>query len=360
MIHLQYYNSVIKNNHINKILNNYEIKYTQIKNEIDLKINQMMKLFLKDIFSFLENLEEVAEQKHKINEYNSIVKELELTKNKLKDKISNENKLKNECEILQQDNCLLKLKINSLNYKINNLINTNNNSQRASPIRKKSNNSMEKRSNNSLKLKNFFSPKIENGRNLYNQTTELNNSYHNKSINSLFGQDKSENKKNTKIIKTKENDEKLSLKLIKLNCEKNNKKSKNNLKDKKKKINVKKFVHTTKLSKNNNNSKKYKPNKKEEDYITKSRPNINKLINRNKKKNSSAEKINGNHMNKYNQLNTVNQTVDIPKINNNRNIDYENLGKNINNIIDCELKELEQDEANIELLLEQLINYNKK
>ena len=55
MIHLQYYNSVIKNNHINKILNNYQIKYTQIKNEIDLKINQMMKLFLEDIFSFLEN-----------------------------------------------------------------------------------------------------------------------------------------------------------------------------------------------------------------------------------------------------------------------------------------------------------------
>ena len=64
-------------------------------------------------------------------------------------------------------------------------------------------------------------------------------------------------------------------------------------------------------------------------------------------------------MNKYSPLNTVSQSVDIPNINN-KTIDYENLGKNINNVIDSELKELEQDEANIELLLEQLINYNKK
>ena len=359
MIHLQYYNSVIKNNHINKILNNYQIKYTQIKNEIDLKINQMMKLFLKDIFSFLENLEEVAEQKHKINEYNSIVKELELTKTKLKDKVTNENKLKNECEILQQENCLLKLKINSLNYKINNLINTNNNSQRSSPIRKKSNNSMTKRNNNSSKLQTFLSPRIESGRNLYNQPIELNNSYNNRSINSLLSQDKSENKKN-KNIKTKENNEKLSLKLLKLNYDKD-KKSKINLKSKKKKVNIKKFVHQNKLTKNNNNLKKYTKNKKEEDYTTKSRPNINKIIKRNKKINSSAEKTktNGNHMNKYSPINTVSQSVDIPNINS-RITDYENLGKNINNVIDCELKELEQDEANIELLLEQLINYNKK
>ena len=64
-------------------------------------------------------------------------------------------------------------------------------------------------------------------------------------------------------------------------------------------------------------------------------------------------------MNKYSPINTVSQSVDIPNINS-RIADYENLGKNINNVIDCELKELEQDEANIELLLEQLINYNKK
>ena len=35
MLQLQYYNSNLKNNHIDKILNNYQLKYTQMKNEID-------------------------------------------------------------------------------------------------------------------------------------------------------------------------------------------------------------------------------------------------------------------------------------------------------------------------------------
>ena len=40
-------------------------------------------------------------------------------------------------------------------------------------------------------------------------------------------------------------------------------------------------------------------------------------------------------------------------------MNYEDLGKKINEIFDSELKELEQDEANIELLLEQLIDENE-
>ena len=65
MFQLQYYNSRLKNNHINKILNNYQIKYTQIKNEIESKVNQMIKFFLKDISIYLQNIEEIAEQKKK-------------------------------------------------------------------------------------------------------------------------------------------------------------------------------------------------------------------------------------------------------------------------------------------------------
>ena len=366
MIHLQYYNSVIKNNHINKILNNYRIKYSQIKNEIELKINQMMKLYLKDILSFLENLEEVAEQKHKINEYNSLLKELEQTKEKIKDKISVEHKLKNECEILHQENCLLKLKINSLKYKINNLnnLNINNNTSRStSPNRKKSNNSVSNRNiNDKLKI-NFMSPKNENTRNVFTQIIELNNSY-NKSSMSLLNNDKSDNN-NTK---RKDNKDKLSLKL---NYDKMLK-TKNNLKNKKKKVNIKKFVYNNNninnnkknkssnknkndIKEKNNNSKKINI-KKEEDFISNSRPVINCLIKRNKKINSSAEILNDNNTNKYSPINTINQSIDIPKIS---NIDYDNLGNNINSVIDNELKELEEDETKIEFLLEQLINYKK-
>ena len=367
MIHLQYYNSVIKNNHINKILNNYRIKYSQIKNEIELKTNQMMKLYLKDILSFLENLEEVAEQKHKINEYNSLLKELEQTKEKIKDKISVEHKLKNECEILHQENCLLKLKINSLKYKINNLnnLNINNNTSRStSPNRKKSNNSVSNRNaNDKLKI-NFMSPKNENTRNVFTQIIELNNSY-NKSSMSLLNNDKSDNK-NTK---RKDNKDKLSLKL---NYDKMLK-TKNNLKNKKKKVNIKKFVYnnnninnyknikSSNKNKNDiiekNNSSKKVNNKKEEDCISNSRPTINCLIKSSKKINSSAEILNDNNTNKYSPINTINQSLDVPKIS---NIDYDNLGNNINSVIDNELKELEEDETKIEFLLEQLINYKKQ
>ena len=92
MLQLQYLKLGLKNNHVNKILNNYRIKYTQIKNEIESKINQMIKLFLNDISQFLENLEEVSEQKHKISEYDSVLKDLELARAKIKDKITSEHK----------------------------------------------------------------------------------------------------------------------------------------------------------------------------------------------------------------------------------------------------------------------------
>ena len=165
MLQLQYYNSNLKNNQINKILNNYQLKYTQMKNEIDSKLNQMLKIFLKDILTFLENIEEVAEHKRKINEFDTIKKELDLAKTKIKNKINIEHKLKNECDILQQENVLLKLKIKSLNNKISNLnnINLSNSFRTTSPIRitnslnLRNNNSMTKRINYS----NYMSPKNE-------------------------------------------------------------------------------------------------------------------------------------------------------------------------------------------------------
>ena len=40
----------------------------------------------------------------------------------------------------------------------------------------------------------------------------------------------------------------------------------------------------------------------------------------------------------------------------NLNLDYDDIGKKINEAIDIELKELEQDEENIEILLGQLID----
>ena len=330
MFQMQYYNSCLKNNHINKILNNYRIKYTQIKNEIESKINHMIKLFLKDVLVYLQNIEEVAEQKHKINEYDSVIKELDLTRAKIKSKISNELKLKNEYDILQQENCLLKLKINSLKYKINNLSNINNyNSHGPSPIRNKTNNLL---------------------------TSSVEHSYYNKSSISLSS--KNRNEFNNSVQKRK-----ITSKLsIKLNYDKLVK-SKNKIKKKKKKEKISKYVNNKTLIKNfngekskNNNSKKFST-KNLDSYQINSKP-INKFINikKNKKISLSTEQLDTNiiNKNKYSPMNT-NQSFEMPII----NIDYENLEKNIINVIDSELKEIEQDETNIHLLLEQLEQLNK-
>ena len=358
MFQLQYYNSSLKNNHINKILNNYQIKYTQIKNEIESKVNQMIKFFLKDISVYLQNIEEIAEQKKKINEYDSVIKELELTRAKIKDKIENELKLKNEYDNLQQENYLLKLKIKSLKYKIKNLINISGyNSQGVSPKRKQSNNSIEKHAK--LK-KNYMSPPINYSRNLYTScnTSCIENDF-NKSTMSFNSPNSSE--LNT-TIKNRNIIDKLTLKL---NYDKMVK-SKNKIKKKKKKEKINKYVNNKAIikkfyvDKNKNDSlKKYHKNRNIENTTNNSKPHINKLIHIKKKKNVnlSAEKIDSNlivNKNKYSPVNTTNQSIEVPLI----NVDYENLEKNIVNVIDKELKEIEQDQANIQLLLEQLNEYN--
>ena len=76
-----------------------------------------------------------------------------------------------------------------------------------------------------------------------------------------------------------------------------------------------------------------------ENTTNNSKPHINKLIHIKKKKkvNISAEKIDSNHIankNKYSPVNTTNQSIEVPLI----NVDYENLEKNIINVIDKELK----------------------
>ena len=359
MLQTQYYNSGFKNKHINKILNTYKIKYSQIKNEIDSKINQMMKFFLNDILNFLENIEDVAEKRHKLNEYESMSKELELAREKIKDKISIEHKLRNECEALQQENSLLKLKINSLNYKINNLnININNyNSHRVSPIRIRKRDSESFSTKTSVKSKyNCLSPKIETTGNFF--SSDQNSPYNKSSMNFFRPKTK---ELLTRSVKDKENIDKLTLKI---NYDKKVK-IKNKILTKKKNINLKKTNN-----KNENNNK------------TKSGP-INKKFNKNKKLNISLERNNTINFNNPNSpKNTINQSIEIPliplnnntntnidsnnyevtinnDINTNTNINSNNFEVNINNIIDNELKELKRDEENIELLLDQLNDINE-
>ena len=355
MLRLQYYNSVVKNNHINKILNNYKLKYSRIVNEIESKINEMMKLYLKDILAFLENIEEVAEQKHKISEYDKNKRELEFIKQKLKTKTYNEHKIKIDFDLLQQENTLLKLKINSLNQKIsflktNNLNNSQNNSiSQEKTVSNKYNRSMPKLSNYSITPK--ISKASSSSRVLLNTTSILEEENNNKSTLNLT-------KRTKENIKSEKN-----LKFV----DKSKQSNKNNNQNKKN-INTNKFINnkvnkSTKNSKITNISSRNfeRPSDKNNDQISQNFiHNNNKINNKNPKnkhirKNKSTE-LQLNNINIYSPLNTFNntfnQSLDLEGIN--LKLNYLDIEKNVNEVFDSELKELEQDEANIELLLEQL------
>ena len=131
----------------------------------------------------------------------------------------------------------------------------------------------------------------------------------------------------------------------------------------KKKIDANKFVNnkTIKSSRNvnssSNNNIKQLYNKKSNASSPKSGPIINHTQNNNII-NKSSRNLESCNIRNYSTLNSFNQMVDLSNIN--LNINYEELGKNINEAFDSELKELDQDEANIELLLEQLNEFGSE
>ena len=402
MLQLQYYNSILKNNQITKILDNYKLKYSLVVNEIESKVNELMKLCLKDILVFLENIGEVSEQKHKINEYNKNRRELEQARLKLKNKAYIENKLKNEIDLLQQENNFLKLKINSLNEKLYNQYNFNScTSQTVSPV--KTTSTMKVRSRNILSMPKrnnaTITPKDSKQNNLtivLNNSTIIKEDDDIKTSKSLIisKSPKKKFRKNIQKVKNvKENNNKKEKTELKLSCEKinknkniNNKNNNNNninnininnnnnkFTSQKKKDNTNKFVKfvnnnksiTTKnLVINIDNNKLTKSFEKRNKNYPKSGI-INNKLNLNKKYkriNISIDSRNTNDVdfknynNRYSPLNTFNQSIELPLTN--LNVDYDDIGKKINTAIDEELKELEKDEANIELLLDQLIDEN--
>ena len=111
MLQNQYFNSKLTHDHIEKILINYNIKYNTMKNEIDAKFNTMIKLFINDIKAFLENIEEISNERKKIKDAENTEVELAILKNKLEEKKKSENQLKNEVELLTKENESLKKKI---------------------------------------------------------------------------------------------------------------------------------------------------------------------------------------------------------------------------------------------------------
>ena len=375
MLQLQYITR-LKNKHINNILDNYKLKYSGMKNEIDTKINELIKLFLKDILAFLENLEQTATNKKKINNYDKMKTELESIRNQLKIKTYNEHKAKNELDLLAQENSLLKVKIKSLNQKIlnlsNNLSNSNNNLYN---IRNKS----PLLCRRSVKNKTFMSSGIDIRGNLHNTSGVILN-YAKKKTSSVDNTKmRTENDKdnynldfssgNIKNTFTLKNNRKPNLNIrrkslvnnrkdrinIKLSLKKqkndNNNDNTNPINQKKKKINFNKFVNNPANNNTNNANNTIKNN----DVPSTPGPILsaisNIMINGKKERNSSSKSNKSNPKELKSSNYSPNNSFELLY---KTNTDYEEIGKNINSVLDDELKQLEIDEENINKLLEQI------
>ena len=145
----------------------------------------------------------------------------------------------------------------------------------------------------------------------------------------------------------------------------------NNINQIRKKINTNKFINQ-KLARNNVNSKRnisttVNNTSKFRRSQEKNKPRPEPLI-KNKNKNNSyhvsanqSDSEEGGYIRnnnyKYNPLTGLNRTVDLSN-GNDINVNYEELGNEINEALDSELKELELDENNIKSLIEQLTNGN--
>ena len=376
MLQLQYFNTKLKNKHINNILDNYKLKYTGIKNELETKINELIKLFVKDISNFLETTEEIANAKKKLNNYEKMKSELESIRNQLKMKIYNEHKIKNELEVLNQENSILKVKLKSLKQKLNNLsiYNTNVNSEKnrsKSPLNNKT-----ARESNATAYKmnlrssfNDYKKEITDFRKTYIKSVERKTSEEN-SINKLdlsltskfdyssrvLEKVEKTNSKIKKIIQKKNIYSIIKRTSIKkaLNppLNSNNEYNMNNSTTIKKKKNIKKFLKIKEKEKEKLNQSNQLNNKlsNTKDKITSFTPftPYPQSLNSNLKKNISNIKE-FKESNETSQDNSADITQGI-------NIEYEDIEKKINSAIDEELKQLEQDEEKIKKLLETINN----
>ena len=137
MLQSQYFSNKLTNTQIERVLNNYRIKYTTIKSEIERKINIMFDLFLKDILTFLEHVEQVASDKDKINDYDRLYKEKELLLTTITEKNTRISTLNEENKLLKEQ---IQSKMKFLSKQTSSTITNvtmNNNSKRCSPLKQK-------------------------------------------------------------------------------------------------------------------------------------------------------------------------------------------------------------------------------
>ena len=125
MFQLQYYNKGLTKTQIEHILNNYKIKYTTLTNEINSKLNSLIKTILSDISPFLENIEEISKEIQNLKEMDNHKKKIESLENKLREKSLIEHQLQSDILSLKKEISSLKEKNMSKNNSIDNLLKRN-------------------------------------------------------------------------------------------------------------------------------------------------------------------------------------------------------------------------------------------
>ena len=344
MIQLQYYNNGLTKTQIEQILNNYNLKYNTLTNEINSKLNNLVKTFLNDIFPFLENIEYISKEMKKLKNLETNRDKIEFLENQLNEKCIIENQLQNDIITLKKYILFLENKnkgknnenISSIDKTNNKIINNNdkniinykeNNFKNEKGINEKYpfNLKLSVTSKNSPKNKEN---KIRQKLNLEEITQDL-SGYYNK-------------------IQSARNSEKIN-KFISFSKNKNIKNIKrNNFEEKEKEINLKE-------DENKNKDKEIENKENIKEIIEK---NINDIFD-DKYIEEIREKIGLNDLSRNSQENNDYQ-------NDNNNNDNEkdkedDIIEDINNdIIDEEIKELEIEEEDILMLIEDIKKFAKE
>lgn len=314
MIQFQYYNKGLTKTQIEQILNNYKLKYTTLTNEINSKLNSLIKTILNDISPFLENIESISKDLKSLKEMDIHKKKIELLENKLREKSQIENRLQNDIISLKKEITTLKEKKINQNDSTYNLL-------------KRNDNSISPKKPNKLRKKTFELNNIDD----YSQ--------------SILSEPKSSRRSNNK--KTEEN----SSKSITLNSHSNsiiNKKE--NEKNKYKNNYMMNMQEITRsINGYHNQIKANRSSEKVSKFICYSNKKLNKNETRNKKtKNNKSKSID------------LSNSVDTVTKNNKLNITNELILKDYNIIeedIEDEIKELEIDEENLLKLIEDIRNF---
>jgi hypothetical protein len=316
MIKFQYYNKDLTKSQIEQILNNYKLKYTTLTNEINSKLNSLIKTILRDISPFLENIESISKDLKSLKEMDIHKKKIELLENKLREKSKIENQLQNDIISLKKEITALRENKIKQNDSTDNLLKRND---------------------------NITSPKRPNK--LRKKTFELNNiDDHSQSI-SISSEPKSSRRYNNK--KMEEN----SSKSTTLNNHSNSIINKREKEKNKLKNNY--MMNMQEITRSINGYHNQIQATRNSEKISKFICFSNKKLNKNETRNKKSKKDKSKSIDLSNSVETITK-------NRKYNINNELLLKDYNIIeedIEDEIKDLEIDEENILKLIEDIQNF---